>query len=492
MQLQHRLSLSVFVTGSSIMIVELVASRILAPTLGTSTLVWTSLIGLILGALSLGYWWGGNLADKRPDANIFATLLLCSAALIWLIPIVAPILLALLQELTNQIALRAVIITIVMFCHASVFLGMSSPYAARLLLERVDESGKTVGRLYALSTLGSIMGTFLAGFVLLTYFRTSTIMFGVAGTLALTSHLTISTQKLTRIAITGIGAAVLSLFLANQSVFAFGYTTVPTRYQDVRIFPSTDPKTNRDILVWQTDPLVWQSALYIDEPHELVFNYLKGYDLYREYIKGNPKRVLLLGGAGYVYPRHFIDREPDAEIDVVEIDGELAEIAKEYFYLEDSARMHLYTGDARTFLAQTSHTYDVIFGDAYTAVYSIPYHLTTREALTMVQKKLHSDGMFIVNVITALEGVDAAFLQHFVHTLQQVFAQVDVRQTDPERQPKDVQNILVFAYNGETQVLLPAEQEILFPLQNISIPTTTKILTDEYAPIEALTRSFFR
>lgn len=492
MTLSSRLSLSVFITGSSIMIVELVGSRILAPTLGTSTLVWTSLIGLILGALSLGYWWGGNLADKKPDVNIFALLLLASAVLIWLIPFVAPLTLTLLQTLSSSIAFRAVVVTIIVFCPAAVLLGMSSPYAARLLLHSVADSGKTVGRLYALSTLGSIVGTFFAGFVLLTYFRTSSIIFGVAALLALTSLLTVTSKTLTRIIVIFGSITVLSVIGLNEPVFAQGTIVVPTRYQDVRIFPAIDPKTNRDILVWQTDPLVWQSAIYPDAPNEPVFNYLKGYDLYKAYLDRKPERALLLGGAGYVYPRHFLQHEEHAQMDIVEIDGELAQIAKDHFMLEDHPRMHLFTGDARTFLAQSGHTYDVIFGDAYTAVYSIPYHLTTVEALHEVKQHLANDGVFIVNVITALEGEKAAFLQHFVHTLEQVFTHVDIRQTDPEKGPETVQNILIFAHNHPNENLNSTQNDTLFPLYKVTTPVGTKLLTDQYAPVEALTRTFFR
>jgi len=154
--------------------------------------------------------------------------------------------------------------------------------------------------------------------------------------------------------------------------------------------------------------------------------------------------------------------------------------------------MHLFTGDARTFLVESAHMYDVIFGDAYTAVYSIPYHLTTVEALQEVEEKLTEGGVFIVNVITALKGENTAFLEHFTHTLQQVFTTVTIRQTDPKKEPTSVQNVLIFASNHVHEPQLNEAQKVAFPQMFIPIPEGTHTLTDEYAPVEALTRSFFR
>ncbi len=495
MNLSTRLFLSVFLTGASVMIVELVGSRVLAPTLGTSTLVWTSLIGLILGALSLGYWWGGELADKNPDRNMFATILIISSALILLIPIMAPMVLVISHVLLPSIALRAIIVTLILFCPAGVVLGMASPYAARLLLTSVEASGKTVGRLYAFSTIGSIVGTFLAGFVLLTIFRTNTIFFLVAGVLAVTSLLTISDRRnLRQLAYLCVAAAVI-LLAGNASLaqaIDSEVQTFPTKYQDVNIFPAVDDATDREILVWQTDPFVWQSAIFPDEPETLVFDYLKGYNLYQDILEQSPSRMLMLGGAGFVYPRHVLATDHDVVFDVVEIDDELEAIAREHFMLKEYTNLHSYAADARTFLMDTEHEYDVIFGDAYTAVYSIPYHLTTVEALELVRTALDDEGLFVVNVISAIEGDNAAFLEHFVYTLEEVFPSVIIRQTEPDRNSEEVQNLLVFASKQGNSLAVTDEHDALFPSVDLPIPHDTTLLTDQHAPIEHLTRSFFR
>jgi predicted membrane-bound spermidine synthase len=179
----------VFASGAVVMIYEIVGSRILAPYIGTSTYVWTSLIGVILGSLSLGYWVGGRMADREPNSKVLAAVLFIAAVLVTLTMLVQEFVLFGLTVLPIRLEMKAVIAALVLFAPASVLFGFVTPYAVRLKMVSVEDAGKTVGRLYALSTVGSIMGTFLAGFFLLPFVGSVRTLYLICATLFLLSVL---------------------------------------------------------------------------------------------------------------------------------------------------------------------------------------------------------------------------------------------------------------------------------------------------------------
>ncbi|MCK4525627.1 MAG: fused MFS/spermidine synthase, partial [Candidatus Andersenbacteria bacterium] len=173
-----KLYLIVFSTGAVIMILELIGSRILAPTLGTSIFIWTSLIGIILGAMSLGYFLGGKLADKNPNVETFSLIIFASGILIFFIIIIKTSVL----EFSVFLGMKngAIFSAIALFALPAVLLGTVSPYAARMAIKEVESSGRTMGNLYAISTFGSIVGTFLAGFYLIPNFGSTNILYTLA------------------------------------------------------------------------------------------------------------------------------------------------------------------------------------------------------------------------------------------------------------------------------------------------------------------------
>ena len=162
---KYILEITVFICGAVVMIYELIGSRILGPFFGTSIFIWTSLIGIILGSLSLGYYLGGRLSDKKASFNILALFLLCSAILIGLTFLFKSFLLFFLQNNIDDIRISSVLASVILFSPASILFGMISPYAAKLSLVTINTSGTVIGRLYAISTAGSIIGTFLSGFI---------------------------------------------------------------------------------------------------------------------------------------------------------------------------------------------------------------------------------------------------------------------------------------------------------------------------------------
>lgn len=165
----YALEFTVFICGALVMIYEITGSRILAPYIGTSTYVWTSLIGIILAALSLGYWLGGKIADKKPDIKILALAVFGAGGLVSLTILLQDLILTVIASSGAGLEIKSIAAALLLFAPASVSLGFVTPYAVKLKMSSLEDSGKTVGRLYALSTVGSIAGTFLAGFFLIPF-----------------------------------------------------------------------------------------------------------------------------------------------------------------------------------------------------------------------------------------------------------------------------------------------------------------------------------
>jgi predicted membrane-bound spermidine synthase len=173
---KYSLESAVIVCGFVVMVFEIIGSRIFAPYLGTSLYVWTSSIGVILASLSLGYWWGGRLADKRASAKGLASIIVLAALSMLLVAWFKFPFLILLSSLHFDLRISALVGAVGIFGPVSTLLGMVSPYAVRLKIQSLDASGRLVGNLYAISTLGSILGTFLAGYVLVAYLGTTKIL----------------------------------------------------------------------------------------------------------------------------------------------------------------------------------------------------------------------------------------------------------------------------------------------------------------------------
>ncbi len=184
---KYSLEIVVFICGAVVMAFEIIGSRMLGPYVGTSIFVWTSIIGVILLSLSLGYFWGGRIADRRPEAKILALIILLSAIFIAVSTIIKDNLLTYLLNAIYDIRIVSVISSLLLFTVPSILLGMVSPFAARLKMKNITRSGATVGNLYAISTVGSIIGVFLSGFYLIPSFRITKILFLFSIILIITS-----------------------------------------------------------------------------------------------------------------------------------------------------------------------------------------------------------------------------------------------------------------------------------------------------------------
>lgn len=484
---KYLLEIVVFVCGAVVMIFELVGSRVLGPYFGTSIVVWTSLIGIILGSLSLGYYLGGKIADKKSSFKGLSLIIFFAAISIGLTVIIKDFWLFVLQNSFTDIRTSSVLASLSLFLPASVFLGMVSPYAVKLKLKNLNTSASTVGTLYAISTIGSIFGTFLAGFYLIPHFGTNKLLIILSITLIIIS-LALSAKKDTRIKLSVFAIVVIGWFVIsglNYMLPKSGFIDVDTAYNRIWIYNRIDFRTNKIVKMMGINNEN-HSSMFLDSD-ELVNEYTKYYHLAKHF-NPNFKKTLMLGGAGYSYPKDFLHKYPEATIDVVEIDPKVTELAKKYFRLEESPRLTIYHEDGRVFLNKTPEKYDVIFGDAFSSQHSLPYQLTTKEAVQKKYNILNDDGMVILNIISAIEGEKGKFLRAEYATYKSLFPQVYLFPVAYLGNSNMVQNIILVALKSEKDQTFndsdPKLNEYLQHLWKKTVDADVPILTDNFAPVD--------
>lgn len=484
---KYILEISIFICGAVVMVFELVGSRVLGPYFGTSIFVWTSLIGIILGSLSLGYYFGGKIADKKPSFESLALIIFLAAIFIGLTTFLKDFLLVYLQTQFADTKIASVIASIFLFLPASVLLGMVSPYAVKLKMENLNTSGSTVGNLYAISTTGSIFGTFLCGFYLIPKFGTNNLLIILSITLIVVS-LALSLKKNFKIKLSTLVIVIICWFTANE-LKNFdeknGFIDVDTAYNRIWIYDRIDKRTDQLVKIMGINNEN-HSSMFLNSD-ELVNEYTKYYHLAAHF---NPdfKKALMLGGAGYSYPKSFLLKYPEAKIDVVEIDPKITELAKEYFRLGENPRLTVYHEDGRVYLNKTKEKYDVIFGDAFTSRYSLPYQLTTKEAVQKKYDILNDNGVVILNIISSIEGEKGEFLRAEYATYKNIFPQVYLLPVNYKDDGTKAQNLILVALKStKEQEFTDANPELNEYLQHLwkkEIIMDMPILTDDYAPVD--------
>ncbi len=488
---KYFLEVAVFVCGFSVMVFELVGSRIFAPYLGTSLYVWTSIIGVILGSLSLGYWWGGRLADRGATARFFSMLIALAALFLLIVVVFKFAILVTMSVSTIDLRLRALLSAVLIFSPTSVALGMISPYAVRLKVQTLAAAGQVVGNLYALSTLGSITGTFIAGFFLIAYVGTTNILLILALILFCTS-LFVFWGDFKKIRIAGTALVILSLVASNLLQGYVGQNAivadVDTNYNRFQVVESIDAATNRPTLNLVSSREATQAGMFMDNDDDLVYPYSKFYRL-GDFFNPNIKQALMIGGGAYSYPKDFLKKHQNAHLDVVEIDPGVTFLAEQYFNLKPSANLTIYHQDGRAFLNQLGAArYDAIYGDAFHSYFDVPFQLTTVEAVQKIASHLTDTGVYIVNINSALGGERSKFLLAETATLEKVFPQVYRLPVTSTTDQDLLQNIMLVALKSSAvpdwSSATGTVAAMLGHLQTKPLAKTMPILTDDYAPIE--------
>lgn len=493
------LEIAVFTCGALVMTYEIIGSRILSPHIGTSTYVWTSLIGIILAALSLGYYLGGKMADRNPDVKILASAVFFAGGAVGLTILIKDVVLNGIAHMNAPLELRSIIAAIILFAPASVLLGFVTPYAVKLKMHEVADAGKTVGRLYALSTIGSIAGTFAAGFLFIPFLGSNRTLYLVAILLIAVSLMLVpmifKAAQISAVLVVVLGIAASEIMSAQNRRTSNLYD-IDTEYSRILVYDFRYGKDQSPARAMATDPFTVQSVMYLDREDQAA-EYIKYYHLVRHF-KPDFQNSLIIGGAGYSFPKDYLKKYPGKQIDVVEIDPMVTQIARDHFKLQDHPDMRILHEDGRIFLNNApDKKYDAVFLDAFSSLFSIPFQLTTVEAVRQIDRVLKDDGVVIFNIVNAVSGPSSRFLQAEINTYKQVFPQVKVFRVQNDRGDDLVQNLIIIASKkqGALQFTSP-DPELAAPLKNviadarIAVSDKYPALTDDLAPVEFYNSSF--
>jgi spermidine synthase len=479
------LELLVFVVGAASLGAEIAAARLMAPFFGASTIVWANTIGVVLVSLSVGYWVGGRFADRHPHRRGLCTLVLIAALAVGLIPFAADPFLDVSVEALDKVEAGAFLgsLAAVSFLVAPpvMLLGAASPYAIRLAVERVEESGTVAGRMYAISTVGSLVGTFASALLLIPVLGTRRTFLTFALLCAVVAVVGVPRRRGVLVPAALVVLLLLPVGTIKAAEGARVLEEVESEYQYARVVEEDDGDRKLELNEGQAVHSIYRPGTYLtgdvwDEYLVLPFAVLER----------PPDRVAILGNAAGTTARAYGGFFPATRVDGVEIDDELTELGRRWFDLRNP-RMEVFHEDARPYLRRTDRTYDVIMVDAYRQPY-IPFYLTTREFFELARDRLRPGGVVIVNAghpegQDDLEKVLAA-------TLADVFPSV-------ARDPSQDANTLIIASEkaaskarlGRAARALPAE---LRPLARATAARLGPrlgggdVYTDDRAPVEWL------
>ena len=202
-----------------------------------------------------------------------------------------------------------------------------------------------------------------------------------------------------------------------------------------------------------THPKAVQSAMYRDDPIALALDYTHFYRLL-EHFKPDFRRILVLGGGGYSFPKFALAHYPQAHLEVVEIDPEITALARQFFALRDDPRLSLVHQDARSFLNTADASYDAILGDTFSSHYALPFHLSTIEAVGRIHDALVADGVALVNLLGAIEGRDGRFLRAEYATFKAIFPRVYLFLVTAPDEPQRWQNVMLVALKSTLRAQL--------------------------------------
>jgi spermidine synthase len=422
--------LIVFLSSACTLVLEIVAGRILAPFIGVSLYTWTSIIGIVLAGISLGNYLGGRLADRAPSRQTLGILLFCAGLTsLAILPLVAiPNVAGIVPKdapIIGSFMGRIIILTTMLFFIPSLIMGMVSPVVVKLALTDLKHSGNVVGKIYAFSTLGSIFGTFITGFVLISTFGTRMIVLGVGIVLIAMALLAGGLWRNQKLVIAlAIPLAVLSWTISSGTALSSGCTK-ETDYYCIKVYDEAPVGDDHVMRVLVLDHLI-HSYNSIEDPTYIKYGYIKVYAEFMEHLAQTKPNfsVLYVGGGAYTLPRYVEVKYPQAHQEVIEIDPGVTEINYTYMGVSPDTKIVTYNLDGRQMvdvMLEQGRKFDLVIGDAFNDL-SIPYHLTTMEFDEKIRGLLTDDGYYLTLVIDKLRG--GLFIPSYTRTLQLVFPNV--------------------------------------------------------------------
>ena len=508
---------TVFISSACIMIIEIVAGRLIARFLGSTLYVWTSVIGVVLGGITIGNYAGGRLADKYPARQTLAVLFAISS--------VTCVLIVLLNHLVgNWIFLwqfpwpvRVFLHVALVFLVPSALLGTISPVVAKNALEQGLPQGRTIGRIYAWGAAGSIVGTFAAGFFLISLLGTSVIIWLIGAILLLMAiiywfkfwpvyvwsglFLILLFMGVSPLVWAARAGAILGLrdapnpdlLYEDESNYCYIAVEQVTKEPDTRQFVQDDIRSHSKIIMGNVE--------------DLQFVYTKLFAAVTHLAAGSRTQLstLFIGGGGFVVPRYIRSHYPGSNVVVAELDPGVTHAAREAFGLTEDAGITIRQMDARNYvenviedkkLGKTVPQYDCIYGDAFgTSI--VPFQLTTHEFNTEIETILAPDGVYLVNLVDLYTSGE--FLGSFIKTLRKTFPYVYVVSeyrsyfigrnfvVVGSRKPLEMKQIITDEQlAGSVDVWILDDYEI----NSLAARRGAVQLTDDYAPVEQLLSPF--
>ena len=475
--------LASFLVGAIILVVEIIGTRAISPYYGASVYVWSSLIGVTLASLALGYFLGGWAADRWPHPPALAFEMIGGAVWLLLVPWMRQGVLT----ATTSLGLRlgSLVSAALLFAPALVLLSMTGPIAIRLVTSNFTFLGRGVGKIYGISTAGSMLGAILTGFVLIPSFSVSSVLEGSAVALL----------------VLGCGGLFVARRMAQAgSVLVVGLlgcvalTRAPAPPSNVAYLGNSfhgelkvvDVDSSRLLLINGIDNgFVDRQSMAPRAPYIELFRYLP-------LARPNAKRALCIGlGAGSV-PRVF-QVEYGLATDVVEIDPAIVDVAQRFFGFPSA--IPVIVEDGRTYVEHAPHRYDFVVLDAF-ASETLPAHLFTREFFARVDAILEPGGILAINMIGLAEGPAASAWRSIYRTLAERFAHLRAFASEQNSDARDrYTNLFLLASQGPLPSPTSLGTRAVFgSMQRGEIhddsTAPAHVLTDDYSPLETLQLPF--
>lgn len=504
-------SATVFISSFCIMVLELVASRLIARHLGSSLYTWTAVIGVVLAGITIGNYLGGRIADRFEAKKALAVQFVLSSA--------ACVLTVILNNVVGDWILlwhfswpaRTFSHVSIVFLMPSILLGTISPVVAKMALDRGLATGRTVGDIYAWGAAGSIAGTFAAGYYLIATMGTIAIIWTVGGVLLVMAILcrprfwVVYLWAVIFAAALTMGMVPLDWAKNRGVTFALKEKPDPkVIYQDESQYCYIEVKRVSEMVdkrAFMQDKLM-HSEIIMDDILDLQYSYEQIYAVITHRLSGDKQKlsVLVIGGGGYVFPRYVEKVWPGSRVDVAEIDPGVTEAATQAFGLERNTTINTITMDARNYvdellkrnrISKVKKRYDFVYEDALSD-YSIPYQLCTKEFNDKIAQLLTDNGVYMIELIDIYNS--GLFVGSFINTLERTFPYV---YAVTGNQPRSMRNtFVVIAANRKLNLEnLGSEKPVknldLWILNNSDMEELRRkanqtILTDDYAPVENL------
>jgi len=477
---------------------EILGSRLLAPHFGGGVTVWACLIAVFLAALSAGNLAGGRAADWKPLPGLLAIIIALAAITAAFVPLIYGAVFDWIAGRSSGLRIDALLASTSMFFLPAFFLGAVTPFAIRILVPSVERAGMTAGNVYALSTAGSIFGTLFTALYLIWWFGVKRVWFSwsvllliLGALLVLKSSLATMKRKRSLCLAIPVLACLLIPYSSAQAAVVYQRDTL---YHHMVVEDTGGVRT----LWFDAAP---QSSMLLADPFEGALEYTDYFHMPFVFNQ-NIRKVLFIGLGGGSGPKRFLYDYPEVQVDVVEIDPAVVEVAQEYFYVKDDPRLKIHVEDGRVFLSRSKDRYDLIVVDAYlSSAYGpyIPFHLITLEFFEEVRNHLTVGGVMSYNVVGTILGLESEQVRSIYRTVSEVFPSIylfpaetsmNVVFTAIKRKvnftPEQV-NLIGNRLFLERKIRLPAfGRRLMRCIAWAPFLGDVPVLTDDFAPIERL------